>query len=604
MPLIGERRKMLLISIGVGLLAAAGAILLFLGLELVAHLCQQTLMGVTHPVPEGEHLALPGGTARSLRPWLIVLLPALGGLLSGLLVYSLAPEAEGHGMDATIRAFHQDRGQVRSRVPFIKGLASILTIGSGGSGGREGPIAQIGAGLGSWLADRLRLDDRQRRTFMLAGTAGGIGAIFRAPLGGAISSVELLYREDIESSAVIPCIVSSVTAYTVFRGFISLPFIGIRSATIYTFPDLTMHLPGDLIYAAVLGVVCALSGRLFVTLFNAARQSLFERLPLARTLRPALGGLAVGLIALMATETLGSGHGYLQQAISTRIAGQPASTLLPLAMGFILLALLKMATTSLTIGSGGSGGVFGPSLLIGGLLGAGFGSLCHALLPGFHISPLPIFVVLGMAGFFASVAKAPIGSLVMVSEMTGSYHLIAPLLVVCVVGILVNRRHSIYPSQVATRFDSPAHRSLMVKDILGHAKVGDHYHPAAMPTVLKTMTAKDLRVMLADDRILFPLTVVDESGRPCGILAMGNLRPVYFADSQPSLFLVADMMSPPVTCTPDEDLTTALGKFERYHASRIPVCDADDPRRLLGYLQYQDIMRAYQEGLARLRLPG
>ncbi len=601
---LGASRKMLLISMAVGVAAACGAALLFLGLELFSHLCQNVLMGITHPVPQGEHLVMPGATAEAPRPWLIILLPALGGLLSGLLVYGLAPEAEGHGMDATIHAFHQLKGKVRIRVPFVKGLASVITIGTGGSGGREGPIAQIGAGIGSWFADRFRLDDRQRRIFMLAGTAGGIGAIFRAPLGGAISSVELLYREDFESSAVIPCVVSSVTAYTLFRWILSMPLIGIDAATIYAFPDLSLRLPWDLGYAILVGVVCAGAGRCFVALFHGSRHDLFNRLPLARALRPALGGLAIGLLGLMAHQTIGSGHGYLQQALSTRIAGLPAATLVPVAIGFLLFAALKMVTTSLTIGSGGSGGVFGPSLLIGGMLGAGVGALCHAWFPGLHACPLPIFVVLGMAGFFSSVAKAPIGALIMVSEMTGSYQLIAPLLVVCVVSVLINRRHSIYESQLENRFESPAHRSLMVKDVLGQACVRDYYHPAAMPTVPKTMTAQELRGILADDQILFPLTVIDEDYLPCGMLAMGNIRPIYFSESPDALFLVADMMSPLATCTPEEDLPTVLRKFESHHASRIPVTAGDDPRRLLGYIQYQDIMHAYEEELRRLRLPG
>jgi CIC family chloride channel protein len=398
-------------------------------------------------------------------------------------------------------------------------------------------------------------------------------------------------------------VVSSVTAYTLFRGFLALPFIGITAPTIYAFPDFGAPLE-NVLYAVPLGMFCAAIGILYVNVFHGLRQQVFGRLPLPRWLRPALGGLLVGLVALFAVQTLGSGSGYLQEAITTRVVGLSSEATLRIAGGFLLFALLKILTTSFTVGSGGSGGVFGPTLLIGGMLGAGFGALCHALLPGLAVPPLPVFAVLGMAGFFSCVAKAPIGALIMVSEMTGSYSLIAPLLIVCVISLLLNRHHAIYHSQMENRFASPAHRSLMVKDVLGEACVRDYYHLATMPTIYKNLTANELRSMLADDQILFPLTVIDENDHPCGILAMGNIRPVYFTDSQESLFLAADMMSPLVTCTPDDDLPSVLRKFETYHTSRIPVCAGDDPRRLLGYIQYQDIMHAYEQELRRLRLPG
>ncbi len=593
-------RTIILLSICIGIISAMGAAALFLGLELVSHLCQNQWMGVPHPVPRGEHIPFREH-ALVLRPWLIVLLPTLGGLLSGLLVYKFAPEAEGHGMDATIRAFHHLGGVVRGRVPFVKGLASIITIGTGGSGGREGPIAQIGGGIGSWVAAKLRLDVRQRRIFMLAGTAGGIGSIFRAPLGGALSTVELLYREDFESSAIIPCVISSVTAYTLFRWFLSLPFIGISSATIYAFPELSVHLPWDVVYAVIVGGGCAVAGKLYVIVFKTARQRIFPRIFLPRALRPALGGLMVGLIGLVAVETLGSGHGYLQKAIDTRVAGLPQAQLLPLAASFLIFAVLKMLTTSITIGSGGSGGVFGPSLLIGGLVGAAIGCCCHAFLRC-YVPPLPVFVVLGMAGFFAGVANAPIGSLIMVSEMTGSYTLVAPLLVVCVASLLLNRRHSIYESQLENRFESPAHRSLMVTDVLADAKVAGYYHPSAVPVVHHTETVTELRRLLADQAVPFPLTVVDQSDQPCGILSMGNIRPVYAEDTPETLLLVVDMMSDLVFCTPDEPLASALRKFESSGCSRIPVADITDSRRLLGYIQYQDVMRAYEQELQKQRL--
>ncbi len=207
--------KRLMLSVVVGLVSGLGAVAFFYGLEWTRWFALGYLAGATPPAPAGERL-VELAVATPYRPWLLPLIPALGGLLSGILVYAFAPEAEGHGIDAMINAFHNQGGNIRARVPLIKSLASIITLGTGGSAGREGPIAQIGSGFGSFLARVFRLATRERRIYMLAGCAAGLGAIFRAPLGAAITAVEVLYREDFESEAIIPCVISSVVAFSLF----------------------------------------------------------------------------------------------------------------------------------------------------------------------------------------------------------------------------------------------------------------------------------------------------------------------------------------------------------------------------------------------------
>ncbi len=594
------RLKSILLSMAIGMVGGVAAFVFLLGLEYASSLFQGRWMGIQHPHAEGE-IFWPEreSSSRGISPWLIVLLPAAGGLLCGILVYSFAPEAEGHGTNATIHAFHHQQGRIRLRVPFVKAAASILTIGSGGSGGREGPIAQIGAGFGSWFASRLGLSVRERRTFMLAGTASGIGAIFRAPLGGAISAIEILYKEDFESAAIIPCVISSVTGYTLFRWLIGLPMIGIEAATIYRFPAMSPKLPADLVYYLLLAVACALSGRLFIWVFRCLSQDVFPRLPLPRLLRPCLGGLLVGLVGLLAHASLGAGHGYLQQAINTPL-GLDSTAALRLGLAFLALAGLKILTTSATIGSGGSGGVFGPSLLIGGLVGASIGCLFQvAPLPGLAPPPVAGFVVLGMAGFFAGVANAPISSVIMVSEMTGSYEFLAPLLLVCVVNLVLNHSWSIYQAQVPTRFESPAHASLMVRDVLASMTVEQYYHPQAMPSVPGRTTAAELRRWLADHNVQFPLTVVDDQGRPEGMLTMQNLRGIYFLGADEQIFLVDDAATPLVTCQPGESLVSALRKFKDTGYALLPVVDEKDVGRMLGYIQYRDVMQAYENEVER-----
>src|SRR5215470_1715037 len=226
---------------------------------------------------------LSGVVAAVPRRWIYLSLPAIGGLLSGLLVFRWAPEAEGHGTDEMIRAFHHQRGVIRARVPLIKGLATLVTLGTGGSAGKEGPIAQIGAGLGSLLAQGLGLSVRDRRILLLAGVAGGLGAIFRAPLGSAITAIEILYREDFESDALIPCVVSSVTAYVVF-------VLLVGSTRVFAVPELPLVAPRELPGFALLALACVPVGRAYIWIFYAMRDRVFGRLALPRPIVALLGG--------------------------------------------------------------------------------------------------------------------------------------------------------------------------------------------------------------------------------------------------------------------------------------------------------------------------
>lgn len=598
---LGVRRRTILLSLVVGALSGVATFAFFLGLEYVTAWCTRGLMGVSLPHPRGEHFAA-AYTPGDVMPWLILLLPAAGALLSSLIMFKFAPDAAGDGMDATIKAFHEQEGRVPARIPFIKAIGSILTIGSGGSAGREGPVAQICSGIGSGLASLFRLNTREHRTFMLAGTAAGIGAMFRAPLGGAVSAIEILYKEDFESSSMIPCVLSSVTAYTTFTALLALPFVNIDAFTLFTFPRITSRLGHDIGFYIVLGLICAAVGRLYVWCYRSSRGRIFAKLPLPAPLKACLGGLCVGAIALFAIKTLGTGMGLVQEAVDMGGANLTPEQFGLLMRTFLMLALLKIVTTSLTLGSGGSGGVFGPTLAIGGLVGAATGMGFHAFLPDFEPPAVAAFVALGMAGFFAGVANASIGAVIMVTEMTGSYTLLAPLLIVCVITVLLGRGKSLYEHQVESRFQSPAYRRMLMTDLLSEVTVNMFYHRIDMPTIRENATAAELRKLLADADIPFPLTVVDDHGKPTGILTMGNIRPVYFEDAQQQLFLVRDMATPLVTCSPDDTLASVLRKYESFGYSRIPVVSARHTSDLLGYIQYQDVMIAYETEIARRRL--
>jgi CIC family chloride channel protein len=242
-------------SLLVGLVSGLGAAAFFSCLEWVKYFVLDYLAGYPMEVPAGEHL-LHGLSHGTPKTWILFLAPAVGGLISGLIVYTWAPEAEGHGTDAMVDAFHNKNGDIRTRVPYLKSIASVITLATGGSAGREGPIVQIGGGFGSWLARVLKLDVRERRLLLLAGCAAGLGAIFRAPLGGAITSIEVLYTEDFESDAIIPCIMSSVVAYSVF----TLVF---GQQPIFATSGMTFTDPRELMFYAVLGLVCVPVGWLY-----------------------------------------------------------------------------------------------------------------------------------------------------------------------------------------------------------------------------------------------------------------------------------------------------------------------------------------------------
>jgi len=538
----------------IGVCSGLGAGLVFFLLEWAKFFALEYLAGYAMAKPAGEHL-VPFAATTPLRLWLLVLLPAIGGLLSGLIVYTWAPEAEGHGTDAFIDAFHNKQGFVRSRVPFIKAIASIITLATGGSAGREGPIAQIGSGIGSWIGRTFKFNIREIRLMLLAGCAGGLGAIFRAPLGGALTSVEVLYREDLETEGVVLSIISSSVSYAIFTGIFG-------HQSIFAIPPIHFSSGFELLLYAVLGLVCVPFGYMYVKTFYGLRDRFFRKLPVRRALIPAFGGILVGLTALWQPRILSGGYGTIQQALMGE---------LPVALMFTL-AFLKIAATSFTISSGGSGGVFGPSLFIGAMLGGAVGQLAHAWFPGIVSSP-GAFALVGMAAFFAGVAKAPLGALLMVCEMTGGYQLIVPIMFTSVVAILLSQHWSLYEKQVLNKFHSPAHRSDRVINILQDLSVKEVHHPDTALTILpEDMTFGQLRRLITFSReSVFP--VVNDDFRLTGILSVREIRTVIFEESVLDLLILRDLVSPPVSVSPDESLSEALHKFLETGYEQIPIED-------------------------------
>jgi len=567
----------------VGLVAGLGAIIFHVLVTSGIHIFLEGMAGFRPGEPAGEEV-LFAPTNTPLRLWALILVPGLGGLLSGILVYTFAPEAEGHGTDSALDAYHQKRGMIRGRIPIIKAIASALTMGSGGSGGREGPIAQIGAGFGSFLARRLHLPERDRRILLAAGIGAGVGSIFRAPLAGALFAAEILYADpEFESDVVIPAALSTIVAYCVF----SIPF-GFHS--LFETPLFTFNSPLELIPYTLLALVVALTAGAFVNIFYGTR-NLFKRLPLPDHLKPMLGGLATGLVGVViylvvrdsnTLDVMAVGYGSLQKALMGNLS---ITVLLALALG-------KILTTSLSIGSGGSGGVFGPSMVIGGSLGGVVGLLAQWVAPETFTQP-GAFVVVGMAGFFAAAANTPISTLVMVSEMTGSYHLLLPSLWVCSIAYILGRRWSIYQSQVPSPFRSPAHRGEYFVDLLEDVRVKDVLRDTVLVTVPQTASLNQVFQAFATAQQEF-LPVLDDENRCLGMISLRTLRQLLDQDDIGPAVIARDIAVPlPAILSLDDLATQALQKLISLDVAELPVAAPHAPEIIIAMLTRGELVAAY-----------
>lgn len=577
--------RLVFLSPLVGIVAGLGAALFFFLLMRFQGAVLGGIVGYSPPAAGSETIEHLPQNPTNL--WLVLLVPTLGGLACGMLVYGFAPEAEGHGTDALVRAFHRLSGRIRARVPFVKTVASIITIGSGGSAGREGPIAQIGAGFGSFLATKLSLSERDRRLLMLAGAAGGIGAIFRAPLGGALFVSEVLYSSTaLETAAVIPCFIASITAYTIFAQIFG-PGLAFQ-----TTPGLQFGGAAEIPLYLVFAVLCAIVGYIYVLVFYGMRNRIFRRLPIPNFIKPAIGGLMLGTLAIWLPQLMSGGYGWIQMAID----GQ-------LTLGImVVLCFGKIFATSFTISSGGSGGVFAPSLFIGAMLGGAFGMACQQLFP--HLITHPeAFVLVGMGGFFSGVARVPLTAMLMVCEMSGTYNLLVPLMLVCIINVAVlSSRWSLYEEQVPGLVDSPAHQGDFVVDVLEQMFVHDVMHlDRKVDLILEDMPLTEiLRVASNSNNSYYP--VVDHDQQLAGIFSLRDLRAVLTGNGSGSLIVAADIATQPVlTVKAEDDLHTALRRFTQKNIDYLPIVEEDAPRHVIGMLSRHDVIGAYHDRVSKMQ---
>lgn len=593
---LGPVGKWFALSIVVGVVAGLSAIGLQLLTQVIAHYALSETAGFRTSSPRGESAVFTPGD-RAFSPWLLTAVCVGGGLASGFLVYSLAPEAEGAGADAAIDAFHNKNGNVPLRISFIKTIASAITIGTGGSGGREGPIALIGAGFGSFVAARLRMSARDRRIMLAAGMGAGVGAIFRAPLAGALFAAEILYSEaEFEADVIVPATLASISAYLVFC--LSLPE-AVRFQPLFG-DELRYRLssPLEMLPYAVLAIVLVFAAALHVNAFSTAHR-VFRKLPGPRHVRPAIGALLTSLAAIglwlsfgrntSALAVLGTGYGTLQNTLQD--AAQIGIPLL------LAIAAAKVLTTAFTIGSGGSGGVFGPSMVIGGCLGGAVGLVFHRLWPEVVTHPEP-FVLVGMAAFFAGVASAPISTVIMVTEITGSYSLLLPTTFCSTLCFMLARKWKLYQQQVPTRLDSPAHRGDFIIDLLEGIKVAEVYRRDLQLIHIPEAMSLDAIVHRVAENHQHYYPVEDDTGSMIGIFSADDVREYLYNESIWKLANARDVMVQDfLFVTPDDDLNTALERFTQLNIDELPVLESADSRRLLGMIRRKETIAFYNRRL-------
>lgn len=574
-------RKWLVLGVLIGVIAGLGAVVFYEALRLATYVFLQVIAGYTVPTPVGE-----GGRAASpnfTRPWAIPLVACVGALAGAILVFGIAPEAEGHGTDAAIAAVHHNPRGIRFRAVLVKIVASALTIGSGGSGGREGPTGQISAGFGSFLARFFDLSPADARIAVASGIGSGIGSIFGAPLGGSVLATEIMYRDDFEVDALLPAFIASITGYVVWGSIEGFgPLFGYVGN--YRFTNAS-----QLLWFALIGILGGLVGLLYAKGFYgiAAR---FRRMPIPRWVRPAVGGLIVGCIALAIPEVMGTGYGWIQESLGPELLQIPLWIVL-------ILPLARIMATGLSIGSGGSGGIFGPGMVIGAFIGAAVWRLFEPIAPGLGSSPAP-YVIVGMMCCFGSISRAPLAVMLMVAEMTGNLTMLVPAMVAVGLATLIVRHTdaTIYTSQLRNRAESPAHRILAGLPLLATVPAAD---AMALP---RCVVGDSMDLRAAAERMTTSgvrgAPCVDAEGRYVGAVTLDALREAASAPMAAELAQLVDTSVLPIRG--QQHLDVVLDVLTSAPQTWVPVID--DDRRVAGTISISDVVRGYERALeARLR---
>lgn len=581
---LGRWTRTLGLAVVVGLLAGLAALALAVGLR----------SGAAHLV---GRFAAPGGGEILRFRWQILLLPALGGLLSGVFVRVFAGRASGQGTDKVVRAFHYENGALALRGPSVWALASVGVISSGGAAGPEGPTAALGASIGSAIGRLCQLTPRDLRVLLISGCAAGVGAIFGCPLGGALFAASVLYRQpEFEGSALVSAFIASAVGYSTFRAF-----WGPSTRVVQQADTLAFASAADMPVYVLLGLACGATAILLWFCFD-RWERLFARLPIPGWLKPGVGGLVTGAIACLVPQVMDGEYLFVQRIFSGEIfAASAQGDWLRWAGVLALVLVAKCVATGSTIGSGGAGGMLGPSVAIGGVAGAALGALLSAIAPDWMSEPLRrALVPVGMAGVLGAAMRTPIAAIAMVMEMTAGWGLIVPLMVVTMTAYVVGHRFGLVRSQTPTSAESPAHAGDAVVSLLERqraAEVMDRHWPyRAHPS---TPLAAILRTLRPDVRPVVPVLTGE---RVMGTISMSELRDVLAEADVPSVLIAADLASPSTPLVePDDSLYEVVTLFQERGAEALPVVESARSRRYLGMVSRAQVHDAVKGALGHMR---
>jgi len=512
--------------------------------------------------------------ASSLPVWMVVGMPALGGLVVGLLIRYGAPEAKGHGVPEVMEAIVLKGGRIRKRVALVKILASAICIGSGGSVGREGPIVQIGSGVGSTLGILLRASPFQQKTLVGCGAAAGIAATFNAPIAGVLFALEVLLG-DFGLTSFSPVVLSSVTATVISRHYFG-------DFPAFVIPAYTITSVWEYFIYPFLGIASGLVAVLFVTSLYKA-EDVFDALKIPNVFKPVLGGLLLGTILLVFPQVFGVGYGAINLALMDQMA----------VWLFFALVLVKILATSLAIGSGGSGGVFAPSLFIGAMTGAGFGWAVHALFPGVTSGP-GAYAMVAMGALVAGSTHAPITAILIIFEMTNDYKIILPLMISCIISTVVAstlKTGNIYTLKLLRRgvdlqrdVTQSLLRSLPIRDYMS-SRVDIVPENMPLSQIIETFHAQNASY----------LHVINDKNIPTGIISFRDIRPYMGQNAQTSVLTAKDVATARLSIlNPDDSVFTAMQIMSDGQYSQLPVLDPDTGK-LIGTLRQKDVLAAYDK---------
>lgn len=562
-----EYATMTILAIIVGLIGGFGAI----GFRALLDIVQSISYG-----SKGNLIDLVANIQWYQKIWI----PALGGLMVGPLVYFLAREAKGHGVPEVMEAVVLRGGMIRKRVVFIKSLASAISIGTGGSVGREGPIVQIGSAIGSVVGQSLKISVDRVRTLVGCGAAAGIAATFNAPIAGSMFALEVILG-DFGLATFSPIVISSVMATAVSRYFLgdTPAFIIPAYHQLVSAWELPLYV--------ILGFFCALVAVFFTkTLYFS--EDTFDRVKIPEFLKASIGGIGLGAMALLYPHILGVGYSAMDMALLQQLS----------LWTMLILVIVKIMATSITIGSGGSGGIFAPSLFLGSMAGGVYGSVVHQLFPSVTASP-GAYSIVGMAAVVSGTTHGPLTAILILFEMTGDYKIILPLMIACIISALASGgllRESIYTLKLARRGVNI--RAGKEVNILKSIPVKDVMSPF-VETVFEDSSLGVLAAKISKSKHnSFP--VVDKDWRLTGILSFLDYRDVIFDKDLKDLIIAKDLATTNVvTISENENLFTALEKISQKDFSTLPVVSPSDPTHLLGIISRRDIIGAYNKAVIK-----